>query len=201
MSGFGKNHLRTGGSIVRRDNIICIKVVRHLWTSEAQPGPWFLHVLTVSTTSTEEYGSTNTQTKNTCRTSPGISWSPRPPSHPHRWNGCLSLYRVTACPSLSMKGKNSSHVTSRAWFTTRDQCIGALFGLENLLVLRPKTQISGALVPEALIHRRVLIPNGFPKRHGNHHVRIDIDALYLLSQSGEPLYHTVCYSQLDVGQS
>ena len=72
-----------------------------------------------------------------------------------------------------------------------DQCVGALFGLENLLVLRPKTQIAGSLVPEALIHRRVLIPNGFPKRHGNYHVRIDIDSLlYLLSQPDEPLYHT-----------
>ena len=71
-----------------------------------------------------------------------------------------------------------------------DQCVGALFGLENLLVLRPKTQIAGVLVPEALIHRRVLIPNGFPERHGNHHVRINIDVLHLFIQPDEPLYHT-----------
>ena len=70
-----------------------------------------------------------------------------------------------------------------------DQCIGALLGLENLLVLRPKTHTAGALVPEALIRRRVLIPNGFPKPHGNDQVRIDIDALYLF-QSDEPLYYT-----------
>ena len=59
-----------------------------------------------------------------------------------------------------------------------DQCIDTLFGLENLLVLRPKTHIAGALIPEALIPRRVLIPNGFPKTHGIHQVRIDIRAVY-----------------------
>ncbi|KAF8547143.1 hypothetical protein OG21DRAFT_1573385 [Imleria badia] len=32
-----------------------------------------------------------------------------------------------------------------------DQTIGALFGLENLLVLRPKSYIAGTLVPEAFI--------------------------------------------------
>ena len=59
-----------------------------------------------------------------------------------------------------------------------NQCIGALFGLENLLVLRPKTHIAGALIPEALIPRRVLIPNGFPQTHGIHQVWIDIHDLY-----------------------
>jgi hypothetical protein len=71
-----------------------------------------------------------------------------------------------------------------------DQCVGALFGLENLLVLRPKTQIAGGFVPEPLIHRRVIIPNGFPKTHDNHQVRIDIDMLYLFNQPDEPLYYT-----------
>jgi hypothetical protein len=70
-----------------------------------------------------------------------------------------------------------------------DQCVGALFGLENLLVLRPKTKIAAGFVPESLIHRCVLIPNGFPKIHGNHQVRIDIDMLYLLKQPDEPLYY------------
>ena len=71
-----------------------------------------------------------------------------------------------------------------------DQCIGAFLGLENLLVLRQKNQIAGSLVPEALIHRRVLIPNGFPITRRHHQVRIDVDAPYLLTQSDEPLYHT-----------
>ena len=57
-----------------------------------------------------------------------------------------------------------------------NQRVGALFGLENLLVLRPKTHIAGVLVPEALIPRRVLIPNGFPTTHGNHQVWIDVEA-------------------------
>ena len=68
-----------------------------------------------------------------------------------------------------------------------NRCVEALFGLENLLVLRQKTQIAGVLVPEAFIPRRVLIPNGFPQTHGNNQVRIDADAR---SQFGEPLYHT-----------
>ena len=67
-----------------------------------------------------------------------------------------------------------------------DQCVGALFGLENFLVLRPKTHIS---LPEAFIPRRVLIPNGFPKIHGNHQVWIDTDADYATGPD-EPLYHT-----------
>ena len=69
-----------------------------------------------------------------------------------------------------------------------DQCVGALFDLENLLVLRPKTHIAEALIPEALIPRRILIPNGFPKRHGNHQVRIDIQGSFLAG-SDEPSYH------------
>ena len=71
-----------------------------------------------------------------------------------------------------------------------DQCVGALFGLENLLVLRQKTYMAGTLVPEALFPRRVLIPSGFPKTHENHQVRIDIDSDYLTSGLDEPLYHT-----------
>ena len=70
-----------------------------------------------------------------------------------------------------------------------NQSVGALFGLENLLVLWPKTQIAGNIVPDALIPRRVLIPNGFPKPHGNNQVRIRLDAPHLI-QSDDPLYHT-----------
>ena len=67
-----------------------------------------------------------------------------------------------------------------------NQCVEALFGLENILVLRPKTQIAGVLVPEAFIPRRVLIPNGIPTTHGNSAVRIAIGAL----SPDKPLYHT-----------
>ena len=70
-----------------------------------------------------------------------------------------------------------------------DQCVGALFGLENLLVLRPKTHIAGTLVPEALIPRRVLIPNGFPRSDGNHQVRINVDTRRFV-RPNTPLYHT-----------
>ena len=70
-----------------------------------------------------------------------------------------------------------------------DQCVGALFGLENLLVLRPRTHIAGVLVPEALIPRRILIPNGIPEPHGNYQLRIDMDAEHL-PRPDEPLYHT-----------
>ena len=66
------------------------------------------------------------------------------------------------------------------------QCVGALFGLKNLLVLRPKTQIAGVLVPEAFIPRRVIIPNGFPETYGNNQVWIQIGEL----SPDEPLYHT-----------
>ena len=68
-----------------------------------------------------------------------------------------------------------------------NRCVGALLGLENLLVLRPKTQIAGVLVPEAFIPRRVLIPKGFPKTHGNNQAHIESDGFR--SPDG-PLYYT-----------
>ncbi|KAF8545896.1 hypothetical protein OG21DRAFT_1528184, partial [Imleria badia] len=40
-----------------------------------------------------------------------------------------------------------------------NQCVGTLLGLRNILVLRPKTHITGIFVPEALTPRRVLIPH------------------------------------------
>ena len=62
--------------------------------------------------------------------------------------------------------------------------VGALFGLENLLILRPKTHIAGTLVPETLVPRRVLIPNSFPRILFLHQVHYsDVDYLK------EPLYH------------
>ena len=71
-----------------------------------------------------------------------------------------------------------------------DQYIGALFGLENLLVLRLKAYLVGTLVLEALIHRRVLIPNGFPIVHGNHWVRIDVNTTAGETGRDTALYHT-----------
>ncbi|KAF8554401.1 hypothetical protein OG21DRAFT_1484696 [Imleria badia] len=68
-----------------------------------------------------------------------------------------------------------------------NQCVGALFGLENLLVLRPKTHIAETLVPEAFLLRRVLIPNGLPEIHGDHQVRIDVNPR---GWHVGPLYHT-----------
>ncbi|KAF8434543.1 hypothetical protein L210DRAFT_3649044 [Boletus edulis BED1] len=77
-----------------------------------------------------------------------------------------------------------------------NQCIETLFGLENLLVLRSKTQTCDAetlQVPEALIHRRVLIPNGYPTLYGNNQVQIDIlhrgDWDFRTAIYCEPLYH------------
>ena len=68
-----------------------------------------------------------------------------------------------------------------------EQSVGALFGLNNLLVLRPKTHIAGAFVPEALIPRRVLIPNGIPGTRGNQEVRIDC---FPELCNDESLYHS-----------
>ncbi|KAF8555664.1 hypothetical protein OG21DRAFT_1496140 [Imleria badia] len=69
-----------------------------------------------------------------------------------------------------------------------NQCVGALIGLENLLVLRPRPHLMGTLIPDALIRRRVVVPNGYPKKHGDHRARIDVDSF--TRQSNEPLYHT-----------
>ena len=66
-----------------------------------------------------------------------------------------------------------------------DQSIGTLFGLKNLLVLRPKSHLAGCLLPEALVPRRVLIPNGEFKRYNGGQVRIP----YLHGTAG-PLYYT-----------
>ena len=72
-----------------------------------------------------------------------------------------------------------------------NQCIGALIGLENLLVLRPKTHFAGShVVPEALIPRRILIPNGSPTSHGDHQVRIYANSNINLPGPNEPLFHT-----------
>ena len=71
------------------------------------------------------------------------------------------------------------------------QCIGALIGLENSLVLRPKTQFAGShAIPEALVPKHILIPNGFPATHGDHQVRIYINSRKNLPGPNEPLFHT-----------
>ena len=67
-----------------------------------------------------------------------------------------------------------------------NQCVGTLFGLENLLVLQPKIHIAGALVPEALIPRRVLIPNSQPTMYGCHRLQLQFSH----TESDKPLYHT-----------
>ncbi|KAG9309918.1 hypothetical protein JVU11DRAFT_9950 [Chiua virens] len=54
-----------------------------------------------------------------------------------------------------------------------NQSIGALFGLKNLLVLRPKLVIAGTLLPEALIPRRILVPDGIPTQYGVHYVQVE----------------------------
>ncbi|KAF8551419.1 hypothetical protein OG21DRAFT_1487022 [Imleria badia] len=69
-----------------------------------------------------------------------------------------------------------------------NQCVGALFGLENLLVLRPKTHLAGTLIPKELIRRRVVVPNGNPKKHVDHRARINVKSS--LRFTDEPLYHT-----------
>ena len=68
----------------------------------------------------------------------------------------------------------------------KNQCVSALFGLENLLVLRPKTHIAGVLVPEALIPRRVLIPNSQSTIYGRHWLQLQFSH----TKSDKPLYHT-----------
>jgi len=68
-----------------------------------------------------------------------------------------------------------------------DQSIGTLFSIENLLVLRPKSHLVGCLLPEALIPRRVLIPNGeFLKRNDGGQLSRNP---HLHGTSG-PLYYT-----------
>ena len=66
-----------------------------------------------------------------------------------------------------------------------NQCVEALFGLENLLVLRPKTNHAGA---ESLIPRRVIIPNGKLVKHDDDQVRVD--DLHIYHQDDKPLFHT-----------
>ena len=58
-----------------------------------------------------------------------------------------------------------------------DQCVGALFGLENLLVLRPKTHLSGTPVPEALIPRCVLILATDERSYHTYFVDTDLGCL------------------------
>ena len=71
-----------------------------------------------------------------------------------------------------------------------NQCIGTLIGLENLLVLRPKTHFAGShAIPDAIVPRRILVPNGFPILPGDHQVRIHINSDKNLPGPNEPLFH------------
>ena len=71
-----------------------------------------------------------------------------------------------------------------------NQCVGTLFGLENLFVLRPKTHVAGTLLPEALIPRRAIAPYGFPEKHAEHEVRIYFDMPGFPPTSGGASYRT-----------
>ena len=69
-----------------------------------------------------------------------------------------------------------------------NQTVGALYGLESMLVLRPKTHTAQDLVPESFIPRRLIIPNGQLRRHGDHQVQVDID--HFPFGFDEPLFRT-----------
>ena len=89
--------------------------------------------------------------------------------------------------SLSFFVNESQELESRDFkdmVYDENQSVGALFGLESLLVLRPRTRLGGIIIPEALNPRRVLIPNGCPAKHGDNQVRIRQTRRY------EPLYYT-----------
>ena len=58
-----------------------------------------------------------------------------------------------------------------------NQCVDALFGLESLLVLRPKARHVGA---ESLIPKCVIVPDGNLVKHANHHVRVNREGCYSL---------------------
>ena len=113
--------------------------------------------------------------------------------------GCIPARRLSvALPRYGL----SFFVNEREELESRDfkdmvydenQCIGALFGLENMLVLRQKTHIAGAPIPEALIHRRVLIPNGLPEKHDDHRVQINMHHMHRSSvefRADGASYHT-----------
>ncbi|KAF8546830.1 hypothetical protein OG21DRAFT_1450846 [Imleria badia] len=100
---------------------------------------------------------------------------------------CVTLSRY----SLSFFVNEREELESRDFkdmVYDEDQCIGTLLGLENLLVLRPKTHIAGTLLPEALILRRVLIPNGVAIEDGDHQVRTRLYSPVV--KCNGPLYHT-----------
>ncbi|KAF8545604.1 hypothetical protein OG21DRAFT_209538, partial [Imleria badia] len=75
-----------------------------------------------------------------------------------------------------------------------NQCVGTLLGLHNLLVLRPKTHLAGTLVPEALIPRRVLIPQANPRLtkeiYSNHVLHLDLPRRISHDYFRKPVYHT-----------
>ena len=78
-------------------------------------------------------------------------------------SSALQLSATLPCYSLSFfvneREERESHDFKDMVYND-NQSVGTLFGLENLLVLRPKTRFAGTLVPDDLIPRRILIPNG-----------------------------------------
>ena len=110
--------------------------------------------------------------------------------------GCIPTRRLSlALPSYGL----SFFVNEREDLESHDfkdmvydenQCVGALFGLENMLVLRQKTHIAGTPIPEALIHRCVLIPNGLLEQHDHHRVQSITDVSSNGFWDDGSLYHT-----------
>ena len=83
----------------------------------------------------------------------------------------LRLSVTLPCYSLSFFVNEMEELESRDFkqmVYDEDQCAGTLFGLENVLILRPKQ----TLVPRTLIPRRVLVPYGKLMTSGNHQVQI-----------------------------
>ena len=121
-------------------------------------------------------------------------------------NILITAFRIQSSQSASMQRLSvtlphyslSFNVNERQELESRDfkdmvydenQCLGTLIGLENLLVLRPKTRAMGTPVPDALIPRCFIVPNGFPKSHHDHQIRINaIDPDFFFG-SNEPFYY------------
>ena len=82
-------------------------------------------------------------------------------------------------------GEELESCNFRGMVCDENQCVDALFGLENLLVLRPKTHRAGV---ESLTPRCVIVPNGNLVKHDDHQVRVDVTNIY--PGCGKPLFHT-----------
>ena len=97
----------------------------------------------------------------------------------------LRLSVTLPCYSLSFFVNEMQELQSRDFkqmVYDEDQCAGTLFGLENILILRP----TRTLVSRTLIPRRILVPNGEPIMHGDHQVQKNTPA----APRDGSLYHT-----------